>query len=141
MLTPLNRIVIEISIQRRVDAYECLELPFISQAEADRIQRGLFKYDIMWSINKVGFVGFMYILYKGRFLERGRHEGYSLPRLLLCSSLGVIYLYLGDYLASCLLWNDFKYIYYKYEPIIRNIKIARNPNFLLDPMTVSHKTS
>lgn len=136
MYATLDKLVIEISIQRKIDAYECLELPFIKTEEANRIRRGLMKYDIMWSFNKVGFIGMMWILYKGRFIERGRHEGYSIPRLIQCTTLCISYLYLGNYLASCLLWNDFKYIYYKYEPIIRNIKSARNQNFMIDKMTL-----
>jgi hypothetical protein len=136
MYTTPDKLVFEITIQRRIDAYECLELPFIKTEEAQRIRRGLMKYDIMWSLNKVGYIGLMWILYKGRFIERGRHEGYSIPRLVQCATLCMSYLYFGDYLASCLLWNDYKYIYYKYEPIIRNIKSARNPNFKIDKMTL-----
>jgi hypothetical protein len=75
--------------------------------------------DLMWWINRIAFLGIFPILYKGKLLEKGRSYNISASRCVMAVILCKTYLSVGDYMSSCILWNDAKYIYGKYEPIIK----------------------
>lgn len=130
---PFGRLITDLSLQRRQDAMECLELRILSSEETRRVCQGMLKQDMMYAANRAGFPLLLYLFYKGRLLEGGRHMHMSLPRIVLASIVAYDYLDLGDYLGADLMWNDVKYIYYKYEPIIRKLRKQRHPNFRADP--------
>lgn len=132
MLIPFYSYTHDLSFQRRIDALELLELKELTANEMDRIERGLIKYDIMWWINRVGFLCFGFILYKGQLLDRCTAHSLSLTRGLYSFFLGYQYILLGDLLAGSLLWEEYKYVFYKYEPLIRANQIAKSPYFIHD---------
>ena len=70
------------------------------------------------------------VSYKGRLLDRGRVHGVGIIRTGFAFFLGVQYLYLGDLLAGSLLWEEYRHIYHKYEPVIRIKKYTSNPKFV-----------
>mmetsp|Transcript_18242 Transcript_18242/g.32698 ORF Transcript_18242/g.32698 Transcript_18242/m.32698 type:complete len:160 (+) Transcript_18242:1624-2103(+) len=122
---PFSRFIIELSHQRNIDAIECLELADLLPEEFDSIQLGLLKQDIFHYFHFGGLLMFLFTVYRGRLIERGRREGVSLMRLFTCCWAVQQYNYCGHYLAACLLWGDTKYIYYKYEPFIRRARANR----------------
>ena len=130
---PYGRFISDLCIQRRQDAMECLELRITTSEEARQICQGLLKQDMMYAANRAGFPLLVYLFYKGRLLEGGRHLHISIPRVILAGIVAYDYLDLGDYLGADLMWKDVKYIYYKYEPIIRKLRKQRHPNFIADP--------
>lgn len=120
---PFSRFCIELSTQRNIDAVECLQISDLLQEEQNAINLGLLKQDVFHYLHGGGLALFLFTIYKGRLLDRGRREGPSLMRILLCAWTVQQYMYFGHYMAASLLWSDTKYIYYKYEPFIR---IARS---------------
>ena len=72
------------------------------------------------------------LCFKGRLLDRGTVNGLSIIRGGIGVLLGTQYLYFGDFLAGSLLWEEYKYIYYKYEPQIRQKKFIKYPRFVHD---------
>ena len=130
MIIPLHVFSHDLSLQRRIDAIECLEFNMLTTSEVEKVELGLLKYDVMWWANRIGFGFFGYIVYKGKLLDRGKVHGLSVLRTLFCFLLGNQYIYMGDLLAGSLLWEEYKYIYYKYEPHIRKKKIALNYRFM-----------
>lgn len=130
---PFGRFIIDLSIQRRQDAMECLELRLLTSDETRRVCQGLLKQDMMYFANRALFPLLIYLFYKGRLLEGGRHMHISPPRVILAVTIAFNYLDLGDYLAADLMWQDVKYVFYKYEPIIRKLRKKRHPNFRADP--------
>ena len=87
----------------------------------------------MYVANRLAFPLLIYLFYKGRLLEGGRHLHISPPRLILAVCVAWNYLDLGDYFGADLMWHDVKYVFYKYEPIIRKLRKERHPNFQADP--------
>jgi hypothetical protein len=132
MIIPLTLFAHDLSWQRRIDAHFCLEFNLLTTSEVEKIESGLLKYNIMWWANKMGFCAFFIILVKGRLLDRGGITSLSISRSVALFFLGTEYLYLGDLMAGSLLWEEYKYIYYKYEPQIRKKKFKIYPHFLRD---------
>ena len=130
---PYGRFTTDLCLQRRQDAMECLELRILTSDETRRVCQGLLKQDMMYVANRVGFPLLVYLFYKGRLLEGGRHLHMSIPRVILGDVVAFNYLDLGDYLGADLMWHDVKYVYFKYEPIIRKLRKERHPNFQADP--------
>lgn len=130
MIIPLLSFSHDLSLQRRIDALDCLELNFLNTFEVEKVELGLFKYDLMWWINRCGFLAIGAIVYKGKLLDRGRIYGLSVLRTGFTLFLGIQYLYMGDLMAGSLLWEEYKYIFYKYEPQLREKRFKRSPDFL-----------
>ena len=47
MIIPLDVFSHDLSLQRRLDAIECLELHLLNIEEIEKVELGLFKYDVM----------------------------------------------------------------------------------------------
>mmetsp|Transcript_13228 Transcript_13228/g.19311 ORF Transcript_13228/g.19311 Transcript_13228/m.19311 type:complete len:130 (+) Transcript_13228:62-451(+) len=119
MGVPFSSFMLDLTIQRHVDARTCLEVEVLKAEELQTVYRGIWKSNCMWWLNKLGFGVFAFLLYKGKLLERGKSHGLSFSRFAVAVLVAQHYLFLGDYLAASLLWNEAKYVFYKYEPIIR----------------------
>jgi hypothetical protein len=122
---PFSRFSIELSTQRNIDAVECLQLPNLTQQEQEAIYLGLLKQDVFHYLHGASLLLLLFTIYRGRLIERGRREGISAPRVVLCGWGVQQYMYFGHYMAACLLWSDTKYIFYKHEPFIRRARAAR----------------
>ena len=47
MILPLDVFAHDLAMQRRIDAIECLEFTLLNAAETEKVELGLFKYDVM----------------------------------------------------------------------------------------------
>ena len=127
---PLGYFSSALSLQRRANAYELLESNCLSQQEICQIESGLFKFDLMWYSNRFGYLAFWYLVCKGRMVDRFSVHTLSVTRTFFIFYLSMEYLFLGDLLSGSVLWDEYKYIFYKYEPQIRKQKIQKYPKFL-----------
>jgi hypothetical protein len=127
---PLGNFSHALAQQRRANAYELLESPFLQPAEIEKLESGFFKHDVMWWTNRLGFIPFWLLVYKGRMADRSATHTLSITRTLILFYISMQYFFLGDTLASSLLWEEYKYIYYKYEPGIRTQKINKYRKFI-----------
>lgn len=132
MFFPITILGDDLSQQRRIDAIELMELPKIRANEIEKIEQGLFKYNIMWWVNRAGYFAVWGIAYKGKLLDRAKVHGLGILRVIFIFWISTQYLMLGEFLSSSLLWEEYKYIYYKYEPDIRKKKIKEFPRFIRD---------
>ena len=141
MGVPLSNFITDLSLQRRVDTL--IVLRYCNADEHRRIEQAMIKNNLLWWLNKVGFCLYVFMLYKGRLLERGNFYGISVGRAIMAFFIGHQFLWFGDYLASSIQWRDVKYIYYKYEPLIRNEVYYSSKSAVLDeelspPRSISH---
>lgn len=127
---PFSNYITDLALQRRIDTLEAFR--FATAHEQERIEQALTKSNFLLYFNRLGFCLFIFTLYKGRLLERGNYHGVSLTRAIVCLFIGTQYLWFGDFLSSCILWGDTKYIYYRYEPLIRRVKFYKNPYAVID---------
>jgi hypothetical protein len=130
MILPLYVFSHDLALQRRMDALELLELPSLNCEEVERIELGLMKHDIMWWANRAGYAWLWVVLYKGRLLDRGGVNGIGVLKITFAFFLAYQYILLGDCLAGSLLFEEYKYVMYKYEPEFRRQKISRYYRFL-----------
>jgi hypothetical protein len=84
----------------------------------------------MWYSNRFGYLAFWYLVYKGRMVDRFSVHTLSVTRTFFIFYLSMEYLFLGDLLSSSVLWEEYKYIYYKYEPQVRKQKIEKYSKFI-----------
>lgn len=132
MFAPLTIFADDLSQQRRIDAIELKEITSTKSEEIEKIEQGLFKYNVMWWFNRTGYFALWGLAYKGKLLDRAKTHSLGIFRTVLMFFVSTQYLMLGDFLASSVLWEEYKYIYYKYEPEIRKKKIKDFPRFVRD---------
>lgn len=132
MFQPLTLLTDDLSQQRRIDAIELMEIPQLKLNEIEKIEEGLFKYNVMWWFNRVGYCALWGIVYKGKLADRGNVHSVGIFRACLLFWISTQYLLFGDFLASSLLWEEYKYILYKYEPELRIKRKMTYPRFLTE---------